>query len=127
MTKSEIFKMAHKWTKKAFKDGRAEGSYLAHFSKFLKRAYQVATVSVPADCVAFGSTKSQFKGVKLWFATKEYGVSGRKADREGQATLAVKMMSNVSVERETEKAVLLTFDTALGQGSQWFPKSVLAA
>lgn len=126
MTKSEIFKQAHTWTKKAFDDGRAEGSYLAHFSKFLKVAYQVAKANVPADCVAFGSTNSQFKGVKIWFAAKTYGI-GCKSDREAQGKLAVRMMKEIEVAKETEKAVLLTFKTPMGEGNQWFPKSVLAA
>lgn len=122
MTKSEIFKQAHAWTKKAFEDGRAEGSYLAHFSKFLKVAYQVAKAIVPNDCVAFGSTNSKFKGVKVWFAAKTYG-GGRKE----QGNLAVRMMREIEVSKETEKAVLLTFKTPMGEGSQWFPKSVLVA
>lgn len=126
MTKSEIFKLAHTWTKKAFEDNRAEGFYLAHFSKFLKRAYQIAKQAVPEDAVAFGSSSTKFKGVKIWFAAKEYGM-GRKAQREAQGKLAVKMMNDVEVQKETEKAVLLTFNTAYGESKKWFPKSVLVA
>lgn len=53
--------------------------------------------------------------IKSWFLNKNYSQNER---------YAINLADSCTIERETEKAYLLTFRTEFGRIKNWFPKSV---
>ena len=113
-----IFKQAHQWTKQAFKDGRAEGSYQAWFAEYLRRAYAHNT-SIKADYTEYKACQNRpeyIQDVPVWLLSKNL-------DR--QEMQAMDTAYDRETVRETAKAMLVRFLTDYGNITCWVPKSVI--
>ena len=118
LDQSGIFKLAHKWTKQAFKDGRAEGDYLAIFSEYLRRAYS-HNESTKADYEEYKNCRNRvdyIEDVPTWL------LSENLSQQEFQAVQTAYTSQTV---RETAKAKLIAFSTDFGRITCWVPKSVM--
>lgn len=118
MNQSEIFKMAHRNTKKAFEDGRAEGDYMAIFSVYLTRAYMYNN-QIKADFVEYKAAKNRpeyILDVPVWLLSKNL---------DQQEMQAMDTAYTSETVRETPKAKLIAFSTDFGRITCWVPKSVI--
>ena len=120
MNKSEIFKKAHSLAKNPLQ-ALANKSYKERLSFGLKRAYAIAKAEiVKASKVAKTTltSTSQIATVAEWIVKKNLTCS--------ESTVVINYCDCQGVvERETEKAVLVRFDSKFGFVKSWFPKSTL--
>lgn len=72
------------------------------------------------DFYLFDNSETPYKGVKKWFAEKEF-----KGDKKLLGEMSVEFISITSVVEESEKAVKLAIKTPYGESQKWYPKSVL--
>ena len=113
-----IFKQAHQWTRKAFEDGRAEGSYQAWFSEFLRRSY-ARNNSIKDDYKEYKECRNRpdyIEDVPTWLLSKNLDQQEWQAVQTAYASETV---------RETLKAKLIAFSTDFGRITCWVPKSVI--
>lgn len=129
MSKKQIMKQAHKIAKKIVK---AVGNYMVALKLALKKIRAMAKAGRKR------MSDSAFKGVVYELTHKEYnGPEFFWMGRQGvpvwlmeknldQAELqGAQLAYNIGVERETEKALLLCFETDFGNITMWAPKSVV--
>lgn len=120
MNKSEIFKKAHSLAKNPLQ-ALANKSYKERLSFGLKRAYAIAKAEIiKAAKVAktVATETSQVVTVAEWIVKKNLTVAESMVvidycDCQG------------TVERETEKAVFVRFNSKFGFVKSWFPKATL--
>lgn len=72
------------------------------------------------DFYLFNNSETPYKGVKKWFAEKEF-----HGDKKLLGEMSVVFISITSVVEESEKAVKLAIQTPYGASEKWYPKSVL--
>lgn len=129
MSKKQIMKQAHKIAKKIVK---AVGNYMVALKLALKKIWAMAKAGRKR------MSDSAFKGVVYELTHKEYNEPeffwmGRQGvpvwlmeKNLDQAELqGAQLAYNIGVERETEKALLLCFETDFGNITMWAPKSVV--
>lgn len=121
MNKSEIFKFAHNHVK-FLKRMHVKGTYRELLSKGLKRAYAVAKdaarKSLEALTVTSSSMINTIVEISDWIIKKNL--------TSNEATVVINYADCAgTVERETEKAVFVRFNSKMGVVKSWFPKSTL--
>lgn len=129
MSKKQIMKQAHKIAKKNVK---AVGNYMVALKLALKKIWAMAKAGRKR------MSDSAFKGAVYELTHKEYnGPEFFWIGRQGvpiwlmeknldQAELqGAQLAYNIGVERETEKALLLCFETDFGNIKMWAPKLVV--
>ncbi|HJE96305.1 MAG TPA: hypothetical protein K8V00_01675 [Ligilactobacillus acidipiscis] len=117
LDQSGIFKLAHKWTRNAFKHG-AEGDYIAIFSEYLHLAYE-HNDSIKADYEEYKNCRNRVDYIEdapTWL------LSENLSQQEYQAVQTAYTSETV---RETVKAKLIAFSTDFGRITCWVPKSVI--
>lgn len=131
MTKKQMMVSAHKIAKQIVK---FVGDYMVALSLALKEVWrQVKTYNKKrfgAEAIYSAAARLTYPKVE---AKKDQNVDGvpawiiRKNLSQNEAYAVLNECSGSTVIRETEKAVLVSFDTEYGKIEMWSPKSVLVA
>lgn len=122
MTKSEIFKNAHAFTRTLIKQ-HVKGTYRELFAKSLKQWHknvkaEKAEAMAKANKPVATEVSEKFVTVKEWIIKKNLSY--------GQAIAVIDYADCYGkVLKETEKAVFVKFTSKLGIVKSWFPKSCL--
>lgn len=62
---------------------------------------------------------------KKQIVKQAHKLAKKLVEKVGNYMIALKLAYNIGVERETEKALLLCFETDFGNITMWAPKSVV--
>lgn len=118
MTKSEMFKKAHAFTRILIQQ-RVKGTYRELFAKSLKQWHKnVKAEKAEATKAVATEISEKFVTVKEWIIKKNLTPS--------QAIAVIDYADCYGkVLKETEKAVFVKFTSKLGIVKSWFPKSCL--
>lgn len=123
MTKSEMFKNAHAFTKRLIQHHHVKGTYRELFAKSLKQWHknmkaEKAEAMAKANKPVATEISEKFVTVKEWIIKKNLSY--------GQAIAVIDYADCYGkVLKETEKAVFVKFTSKLGIVTSWFPKSTL--
>lgn len=117
MNKSEIFKKAHSLAKNPVQ-ALASKSYKERLSFGLKRAYAIAKAEIVKASKTVATATNQVVTVAEWIVKKNL---------TGSESMVVIDYCDCqgTVERETEKAVFVRFNSKFGFVKSWFPKTTL--
>ena len=122
MTKSEMFKKAHAFTRILIQQ-RVKGTYRELFAKSLKQWHknvkaEKAEAMAKANKPVATEISEKFVTVKEWIIKKNL--------TSAQAIAVIDYADCYGkVLKETEKAVFVKFTSKLGVVKSWFPKSCL--
>jgi hypothetical protein len=131
MSKKNLMKQAHKLAKKIVEK---VGDYIIALKLALKKVWTMAKAGrKKMSDTAFKSAlyelthqKKEYNGPEFfWLGSKGIPVWLMEKNLDQAELQGAQLAYNIGVERETEKALLLCFETDFGNITMWAPKSVV--
>lgn len=131
MSKKNLMKQAHKLAKKIVEN---VGDYMIALKLALKKIWvMVKAGRKKMSDTAFKSAvyelthqKKDYNGPEFfWLGSKGIPVWLMEKNLDQTELWGAQLAYNIGVERETEKALLLCFETDFGNITMWTPKSVV--
>lgn len=131
MSKKTLMKQAHKIAKKIVKE---VGNYMVALKLALKKIWAMAKAGRKrmSDSAFKGAIyelkhkKREYNGPEFfWLGRQGVPVWLMEKNLDQTELWGAQLAYNIGVERETEKALLLCFETDFGNITMWAPKSVV--
>lgn len=131
MSKKTLMKQAHKIAKKIVKE---VGNYMVALKLALKKIWAMAKAGRKrmSDSAFKGTIyelthkKREYNGPDFfWLGSKGIPVWLMEKNLDPTELWGAQLAYSIGIERETEKAALIVFETDFGNITMWAPKSVI--
>lgn len=131
MSKKALMKQAHKIAKKIVKE---VGNYMVALKLALKKIWAMAKAGRKrmSDSAFKGAIyelthkKREYNGPDFfWLGSKGIPVWLMEKNLDPTELWGAQLAYSIGIERETEKAALIVFETDFGNITMWAPKSVI--